>query len=89
MNPRALEIGLQHALDLASAIIDGFAVELEKDKPSQAILRKEYEQAFGTSDPAALAQSIAAFVQKNGQDEFFKQAGLAVQRQERLGGGGL
>ena len=80
MNPRAIEIGLQHALDLASAIIDAFARELAKDKPEQTVLRAEYEAAFDVQDPGALAQSLAAFVQKYGQDEFFKQAGLAVKR---------
>ena len=82
MNPRVIEIALQHALDLASATIDAFALEMAKDKPEQEVLRAEYEQAFSAGDPGALAQSLAAFVQKYGQEEFFKQAGLAVKRNE-------
>ena len=82
MNPRTIEIGLQHALELASATIDAFQRELDKDKPPQAVIRQEYEQAFAALDPMALSQAIAAFVQQYGQDEFLKQAGLAVQRNE-------
>ena len=84
MTPRVLEIGLEHAMKVIGATLDSFQRELDKGKPKQPEVRAEYEAAFMEQDPAAAVQ---AFIAKHGEDEFLKQAGLAVTRQRRTQGG--
>ena len=85
MTPRVLEIALEHAMTLIGATLDGFQRELDKARPPRREVRAEYEAAFAEQDPATAVQ---AFIGKYGEDEFLKQAGLAVQRQRRTAAGG-